>query len=418
MHPLQYDVKLSPMMWVSWVLLLLVVCIILAWVATSRAELRRVEQTAQKAIRRAEQRAQEAEVRVKRAYERVQDSERIRRRAEQRAQEAEVRVQRAYEDSQEAEERAVERAREAERTADERVQESETRMREAARRAEQSNQRAQEADGRVRRAEQRAVEAEERAERHWVVESAEIHITGEKLGKGGWGEVKVAEFRGTKVAAKFLYDELQYAVYHDLFVREMNMAARIRHPNLVQFIGATLGGRMVILMELMPLSLRCYLEKYCYSNNFTSTVSLDITKGLNYLHQMQPDSIIHRDISSANILLEPLINHQWRAKITDYGSANFQQKVKTAHPGASVYEAPEARDPSLQSSKMDIFSFGILLLEMCTKFSDFSDIAVRKRLIDSIENWQWKELVRRCIHKKKHMRPTAAEIIVEITTTQ
>ena len=62
----------------------------------------------------------------------------------------------------------------------------------------------------------------------------EVHITEEVMGGGAWGEVKVAEFRGTRVAAKSLYQAISSSYYEQLFIREMNMAARIRHPNLVQ----------------------------------------------------------------------------------------------------------------------------------------------------------------------------------------
>ena len=70
----------------------------------------------------------------------------------------------------------------------------------------------------------------------WVVERREIHITEEELGVGGWGKIKVAEFRRIRVAAKSLYQAIRSTHYLRLFIREMNMAARVRHPNLVQFI--------------------------------------------------------------------------------------------------------------------------------------------------------------------------------------
>ena len=97
-----------------------------------------------------------------------------------------------------------------------------------------------------------------------------------------------------------------------------------------------------------------------------SSIGLAVARALNYLHQMQPDPIIHRDISSANVLLEPLPMSCWRAKVTDYGSVNLQQQLETVGPGNPTYAAPEANDPCLQSPKMDIFSFGILLIEMLT----------------------------------------------------
>ena len=135
-------------------------------------------------------------------------------------------------------------------------------------------------------------------------------------------------------------------------------------------------------------------------------------RALNYLHQMQPDPIIHRDISSANVLLEPLADQHWRAKVTDYGSVHFQQQLKTHNPGSPVYSAPEAAIPSLQSPKMDIFSFGVLLVEMCT--AEFPEVSERETMIGSIRDQEWVGLIRLCIHQNKDQRPSAAEITAEL----
>ena len=227
------------------------------------------------------------------------------------------------------------------------------------------------------------------------------------------GEVRVAKFRGTKVAAKSLHQDIR-AYYHQLFIREMNMASRIRHPNLVQFIGACMEDGMVILTELMPTSLRRELERedYHMTADQLIVISLDVAKALNYLHQMQPDPVIHRDISSANVLLEPLADQQWRAKVTDYGSVNFQRQLRTVGPGSIVYASPEASNPALQSPKMDIFSFGVLLIEMCAK--SFPEVSARERLIASIRDPEWVGLIRRCTHQSGDDRPSADQIITEL----
>ena len=155
---------------------------------------------------------------------------------------------------------------------------------------------------------------------HWIVRSEEVEMTGPKLGRGGWAIVSVATFRGVHVAAKTIHRQIISHHNIQLFRQEMNMAARLRHPNLVQFIGATIEGNMVILTELMLTSLRAQLQHDIYMPpKVVMSVSLDVARALNYLHWMQPDPIIHRDISSANVLLEPLLVGQWRAKLSDYG---------------------------------------------------------------------------------------------------
>ena len=254
-------------------------------------------------------------------------------------------------------------------------------------------------------------------EKGWLVRSREINVLDEVLGGGGWGEVMVAEFRGVRVAAKRLYRELQYPYYHDVFMREMNVAAKLRHPNLVQFIGASMDEEMVILMELMPTSLRQHLTSNAPaipSAAFRISVSMDVVKALNYLHLMQPHPIIHRDISSANVLLEPLPNQKWRAKVTDYGSVNLQNQLFTKNPGSPAYSAPESNNPSLQSPKMDMFSYGVLLVEMCT--ARFPDSTARERMIGSIEEEWWVNLIYQCIQQDPQRRPSAALVISIVKT--
>ena len=155
--------------------------------------------------------------------------------------------------------------------------------------------------------EQRLVESEgklQRLETQWVVERREIQLTDQELGRGAWATVSVAMFRGARVAAKCVHNQIVSQHNIQLFKREMDMAAKIRHPNLLLFIGATLEGEMVILTELMPTSLRRELQReYQMSPRLTISIGLDVARALNYLHLMQPHLLIHRDISSANVLL-------------------------------------------------------------------------------------------------------------------
>ena len=250
-------------------------------------------------------------------------------------------------------------------------------------------------------------------ETQWVVKQKDILMTDRELGGGGWGCVNVAMFRGIEVAAKSLYKQIRSEYYNNLFIREMNMAARLRHPNLVQFIGATLEREMIMLTELMHSSLRKVLEQRGISCEHTISISVQVCQALNYLHLMQPDPVIHRDISSANVLLNPLPNNGWLAKVTDYGSVNTSQALQTKNPGNPVYAAPEAIDPSLQSTKMDIFSVGVLLIEMCT--GQFPSDDEREHLLYSIKDRRFIALVKLCINHDKDKRPTSMELIRELS---
>ena len=249
---------------------------------------------------------------------------------------------------------------------------------------------------------------------HWVIHENEIRMTQETLGKGGWGEVKVGVFRGTKVAVKCLYEVILSDYNRGLFSREMDIASRVRHPNLLQFIGATQDGNLMIVTELMPTSLRKELGKRPLKHPQILIIAQGVASALNYLHLWKPDPILHRDVSSANVLLEPSVSAQWKAKLSDYGSANILHQISTPGPGSVAYAAPEASSPDLHSPAMDVYSFGILFVEMVTCRQPS---AVPRERVQQIERVQWppvKALVNRCTTRDLHSRPTIEQVLKDI----
>lgn len=263
-----------------------------------------------------------------------------------------------------------------------------------------------------------ATEAEDKLrkiEMQWIIQKEEIQVSQHELGRGGWAVVRIADFRGTKVAAKCFYRELSSKYYQQMFAREMKMASRLRHPNLVQFIGATslVQGEPIIITELMTTSLREVLKVGPIDHPMTVSISLDVLRALNYLHLMEPHPLIHRDISSANVLLNPVPDGGWKAKVSDYGSVNLVQKLQTVGPGSPVYAAPESAIPKDQSPKMDIFSFGILLVEMLT--DQFPEEEHRRQLIASIDNRDFVAIINRCLLSESSKRPSAQELMSDLS---
>ena len=388
-------------------------------------------------LQEAEQRVRDLEGRVAAAERRLAQEEGRRRAAEQRVEGMEERVRVVGERQREAEERHVEaegRKRQVEerlREADQRRQEADERRQEATNllsvaetRLATETERRMEAERFTRQMEDRLREAErvanalqgnsleQRDEAFWMVERGEIQLTQRELGRGGWAAVKVAEFRGLQVAAKCLHAIIISDYNRQLFVREMSIAAKLRHPNLVQFIGATLEGEPVILTELMASSLRAVLERGPLEPAHITSVARDVARALNYLHLTRPDPILHRDVSSANVLLNPGPGGSWLAKLSDYGSANFTRQVRTAGPGNPSYAAPEAAVPSQQSPKMDVFSFGVLLVEMATRrFPDKDGLAAQIRQVTVP---RLPELIRRCTNANPSRRPDIRDVLTQL----
>ncbi len=360
-----------------------------------------------------ERRAEEAKIRAVEADRRAQEADRKTEEAVRRAEAGERRAQDEHtraEEQRQIAEQANKIAEEERRRADE----ADTKAEEQRQMAEQANRIAEEECRRADEANARADQLKKANDEQWVVRREDIELTGPEIGRGGWATVSVAKFRGVQVAVKRIHNQIVSRHNEDLFRREMQMAARLRHLNLAQFIGATIRGDMMILMELMPTSLRRQIETDEYfPPKLVKTVSVDIVKALNYLHQMKPDPMIHRDISSANVLLEPFLPPKlWKAKITDYGSVNLVRQLHTENPGNPAYSAPEAGTPSQQTTKMDIYSFGVLMLEMLT--GQLLAPENRSNLFRQVHHEHLLRLLQRCLSERPTDRPSAENIMSEL----
>ena len=260
----------------------------------------------------------------------------------------------------------------------------------------------------------------------WKVNYKEVTLTKQELGRGGWGVVWIGEFRGQNVAVKQMHQSIVSAHFLHLLNREINTMAQLRHPNLLQFIGAILdhpSGNPMIITEIMDISLRGAYEKKQLSPvpvSICLCIMRDVAVGLNYLHCL-PDPIIHRDVSSANVLLESRSPGKWKTKISDFGSAKFARSAVTTAAGAAVYSAPESFQSvafihkKKQTTKMDVFSYGVLLLEvMSCQFPGNVDIFQNVLEQLKISSPSIHQLILHCISEDPEHRPTMTQVIQQL----
>ncbi|XP_065914646.1 probable serine/threonine-protein kinase drkA isoform X2 [Dysidea avara] len=247
--------------------------------------------------------------------------------------------------------------------------------------------------------------------RLWVVSIDQLKI-GKEIGRGAWATVHEATFREATVAAKCLHKLITAPRTRQLFQREMEMALVCQHQNIVTFLGATLEGPPVILMEMMDTSLRSAYEEEIVKDDQINGILHDVAKALHFLHT-RPDPVIHRDVSSANVLLKVLYNGEWLAKLGDLGTAKIQQQVATAGPGAMAYGAPEAADYTKHSPKMDVYSFGVVVIETLTKTHPFQIVNSLKVQVQQ-QYPQYDQLVTSCTKQQSSDRPTMYDVLVQL----
>ena len=253
----------------------------------------------------------------------------------------------------------------------------------------------------------------------WEVPREDVHVSNKILGTGGWGYVAEGTFRGQKVAVKCLHRGIlsQFTTNH--VRREISIMAQVRHPNLILLIGAVLNADTgpLIITELLDRSLRSAYEDHLLEEHCKLPILRDIAAALTYLHSHRRP-IIHRDVSSANVLLEAVRNNSWKAKLSDFGSANLIRLSTTPAEGAAPYAAPEVRTEARnqQTPKVDVFSFGVLLCEIsfCRFPPDPSEFAAFLASIQDNADPRLYELAQSCTKRDPEQRPSIREVLTQI----
>lgn len=219
-----------------------------------------------------------------------------------------------------------------------------------------------------------------------VLVDPKLLFIGTKIGEGAHGKVYEGRYGDRIVAIKVLNrgsTTEERAVLEDRFAREVTMMSRVKHDNLVKFIGACKDPLMVIVSELLPgMSLRKYLGSIRPNQldlRLALKFALDIAKAMECLHA---NGIIHRDLKPDNLLLTA---NQKSVKLADFGLAREETvtEMMTAETGTYRWMAPELYstvtlrqgEKKHYNNKVDVYSFGIVLWELVTNRMPFEGMS-------------------------------------------
>lgn len=252
------------------------------------------------------------------------------------------------------------------------------------------------------------------------------------VGQGAFGEIRLVNWRGTRVAVKTLHTQLSARPEVEREFRdELMLLKKLRHPNIVQFLGAvTLSQPMMLITEYLsrgdlheilqrkgPL---CAEEAVHYA--------LDIARGMSYLHQHKPESIVHRDLKPINLLRD----EAGHLKVADFGlsrllktqsSEELQEAFELSGDKSSfLYVAPELLCKKSYDKSVDVYSFAIIVFEMFEgsravneenpkDFEDPSAQNTRPNFKATTYPPGMKELITRCWDQDPRRRPPFLEIV-------
>ncbi|PKA52201.1 putative receptor protein kinase TMK1 [Apostasia shenzhenica] len=195
------------------------------------------------------------------------------------------------------------------------------------------------------------------------------------LGRGGFGTVYKGELHdGTKIAVKRMESGVMGTKGLNEFKSEIAVLTKVRHRNLVSLLGYCLdGNERLLVYEYMPLGT---LSRHLFDWKEEGlkplewkkrlSIALDVARGVEYLHSLAHQSFIHRDLKPSNILLGDDV----KAKVADFGLVRLADgkgcSVETRLAGTFGYLAPEYAVTGRVTTKADVFSFGVILMELIT----------------------------------------------------
>ncbi|CAI9111012.1 OLC1v1011143C1 [Oldenlandia corymbosa var. corymbosa] len=254
----------------------------------------------------------------------------------------------------------------------------------------------------------------------WEIDVHQLKF-GDRIASGAFGDLYKGIYCSQEVAIKVLKPERVNKDMLNEFTREVFIMRKIRHKNVVQFLGAcTRPPNLCIVTEYMSKgSVYNFLHKQkgTFKLSTLLKVAIDVAKGMNYLHQ---NNIIHRDLKTANLLMD---EHEV-VKVADFGVARVvsQTGVMTAETGTYRWMAPEVIEHKPYDHKADVFSFAIVLWELLTREIPYSDLTPLQAAIGVVQqglrpeipkdtNPKLVDLLEKCWQQEPTLRPKFSEIL-------
>ncbi|XP_025152857.1 uncharacterized protein LOC105191510 isoform X6 [Harpegnathos saltator] len=256
----------------------------------------------------------------------------------------------------------------------------------------------------------------------------------EVIGVGGFGKVYRGFWKGREVAVKAARQDPdeEPSVTLENVRQEAKLFWLLKHENIVQLEGVCI--KMPNMCLVMEYARGGSLNRVLSGRKIRPDVLVDwaiqIARGMDYLHNKAPISLIHRDLKSSNVLLsEPIENDdlQYKTlKITDFGLAREVYKTtRMSAAGTYAWMAPEVIKKSTFSKASDVWSYGVLLWELLTGEIPYKGIdtlaiaygvAVNKLTlpIPSTCPQPWRYLMEECWASDSHARPGFAEILIAL----
>ncbi|XP_035539572.1 U-box domain-containing protein 52-like [Juglans regia] len=226
--------------------------------------------------------------------------------------------------------------------------------------------------------------------------ATEFFAQSRKIGEGGYGPVYRCYLDHTPVAVKLLRPDA--AQGRSQFQQEIDILSCVRHPNMVLLLGACPEFGILVYEYMANGSLDdCLFRKgsgTVLSWQLRFRIASEIATGLLFLHQTKPEPLVHRDLKPGNILLD----HNFVSKISDVGLArlvpavaeNVTQCCMTSTAGTFFYIDPEYQQTGMLGVKSDVYSLGIVLLQLLTAKSP---MGLTHQVQNSIENGTFTEML-------------------------